>query len=90
MNTQTNLTNTTCDGPATNNAKCKEIDDDIVKQFKFIMIVVLFILLAFLGFFVYNLIKCYLPKWKKQAFQTVSSSEQNETEKNVQIEFGNA
>ena len=26
--------------------------------------VVLIVLVVFLGFFVYNLIKCYLPKWR--------------------------
>jgi hypothetical protein len=42
-----------------------EIDDEVVKQFKFIITIVFIILLFSLGYFVYNLIKCYLPKWRK-------------------------
>ena len=38
---------------------------DILKQFKIIVVVVFVLLLFFLGFFVYNLIKCYLPKWRR-------------------------
>ena len=47
-----------------NDTQYKEIDDDVIRQFKIIMIIVLVVLIAFLGFFVYNLIKCYLPKWR--------------------------
>ena len=43
-----------------------EIGDDVIKQFKFIISIVFIILLCSLGYFVYNLIKCYLPKWKKK------------------------
>jgi hypothetical protein len=42
-----------------------EIDDEVIKQFKFIITIVFIILLFSLGYFVYNLIKCYLPKWRK-------------------------
>ena len=42
------------------------IDDSVLRQFKIIMVFVLIILLIFLGFFIYNLIKCYLPKWRGQ------------------------
>ncbi len=41
------------------------MEDSVVKQFKIIVVVVFIILLCFLGFFVYNLIKCYLPKWRR-------------------------
>lgn len=44
-----------------------DIDDEVIKQFKFIVTIVFIILLLFLGYFVYNLIKCYLPKWRKKA-----------------------
>ena len=43
----------------------KELDDDIVKQFKLIITVVFIILILSLLYFVYNLIKCYLPKWRR-------------------------
>ena len=45
----------------------EDIDDEVIKQFKFIVTIVFIILLLFLGYFVYNLIKCYLPKWRKKA-----------------------
>ena len=57
-----NCLNTT----AVNTEECKIVDDSVLKQFKIIMIFVLIILLVFLGFFIYNLIKCYLPKWRGQ------------------------
>ena len=43
----------------------KELDDDIVKQFKLIITVVFIILILSLLYFVYNLIKCYLPKLRR-------------------------
>ena len=43
----------------------QEIDDEIIKQFKMIITVVFIILVLFLLYFVYNLIKCYLPKWRR-------------------------
>ena len=49
-----------------------EIGDDVIKQFKFIISIVFIILLCSLGYFVYNLIKCYLPKWKKKKLQEES------------------
>ena len=54
-----------CTGANINNEECKVMEENIVKQFKIIVVVVFIILLLFLGFFVYNLIKCYLPKWRK-------------------------
>jgi hypothetical protein len=57
-----NLNNTDNSSSASNN----NIDEDIIKQFKIIMILILIVLLIFLGFFIYNLIKCYLPKWRRQ------------------------
>ena len=49
-----------------NTDECKIVDDSVLRQFKIIMIFVLIILLIFLGLFIYNLIKCYLPKWRGQ------------------------
>ena len=54
-----------CTGANINNEECRAMEDNIVKQFKIIVVVVFVILLFFLGFFVYNLIKCYLPKWRR-------------------------
>ncbi len=54
-----------CSDATTNNTKCAENEDDIVFQFKIIISIVFLVLILFLGFFVYNLIKCYLPKWRK-------------------------
>lgn len=59
-NTLTNRTNNT-----SGENDPSEIDDEVVKQFKFIITIVFIILLFSLGYFVYNLIKCYLPKWRK-------------------------
>ena len=54
-----------CTGAEIDNEECKVMEENIVKQFKIIVVVVFVILLFFLGFFIYNLIKCYLPKWRK-------------------------
>ena len=51
---------------SSSSSNTNKIDEDIIKQFKIIMILVLIVLLVFLGFFIYNLIKCYLPKWRGQ------------------------
>lgn len=58
-----------CTGADINNEECKAMEDSVVKQFKIIVVVVFVILLCFLGFFVYNLIKCYLPKWRRGKVQ---------------------
>ena len=50
----------------------EEIDDDVIKQFKLIISIVFIILLCSLGYFVYNLIRCYLPKWRKKKLQEES------------------
>ena len=49
-----------------------EIDDEVIKQFKFIITIAFIVLFLFLGYFVYNLIKCYLPKWRKTRLQEES------------------
>ena len=56
--------NINCTDADSNSTKCKEVDDEVIQQFKIIMVVVLIVLVVFLGFFVYNLIKCYLPTWR--------------------------
>lgn len=50
----------------------QEINDDVIKQFKFIITLVFIVLLCSLGYFVYNLIRCYLPKWRKKKLQEES------------------
>ena len=57
-----------CTGANINNEECQAMEEGIVKQFRIIVAVVFVILLLFLGFFVYNLIKCYLPKWRRNKF----------------------
>ena len=54
-----------CSEATANNTLCAENEDDIVFQFKIIISIVFIVLILFLGFFVYNLIKCYLPKWRR-------------------------
>ena len=54
-----------CNDATINNTAFSSDEDDIVFQFKIIISIVFIILILFLGFFVYNLIKCYLPKWRK-------------------------
>ena len=57
-----------CTGANINNEECLAMDRAVWKQFQIIVAIVFIILLLFLGFFVYNLIKCYLPKWRKNKF----------------------
>ena len=45
-----------------------ELDKNLVNQFKFLIVIIFIILIIFLGLYVYNLIKCYLPKWRKKKF----------------------
>ena len=44
------------------------LDKNLVNQFKFLIVIIFIILIIFLGLYVYNLIKCYLPKWRKKKF----------------------
>ena len=60
-----------CSEATANNTMCADTEDDIVFQFKIIISIVFLVLILFLGFFVYNLIKCYLPKWRKNRVNTV-------------------
>jgi len=43
-----------------------DVSKNAAKEFKMIIMIVLCILIAFMCLFVYNLIKCYLPKWKNK------------------------
>lgn len=66
-NNQNNITNNT-----NGDNDPSDIDDEVIKQFKFIITIVFIILLCSLGYFVYNLIRCYLPKWRKKKLQEES------------------
>ncbi len=82
--------NVTCNNATTNDEQCKDIDDSVIQQFKIIITIVLIVLLAFLGFFVYNLIKCYLPKWRRERELREGGTVvniQDSTNEGVQIEF---
>ena len=75
--------NINCTDADSNSTKCKEVDDEVIQQFKIIMVVVLIVLVVFLGFFVYN-----LPKWraKLKAEPRVANIESSVKEP-TQIEF---
>lgn len=60
LNIDNSPTNSTDDDAST-------VNENVVRQFKIILVVVMIMLLLFLGFFVYNLIKCYLPKWRSRS-----------------------
>ena len=69
-----------CTGPDADNELCKVSDAKVLLQFKIIIIVIFIILIIFLGLYIYNLIKCYLPKWKKKKL----------TEEDRQVEIQNS
>lgn len=82
-----------CTNASEDDSACESVDKDALAQFKIIIIVVFIALLLFLGFFVYNLIKCYLPKWRGRGeFQQVPKQSEVEStnKKGVQIEFETA
>ncbi len=64
-----------CNDATSNSTMCAEDEADIFFQFKIIISIAFVILLLFLGFFVYNLIKCYLPKWRKNKDRPVEISD---------------
>lgn len=54
-----------CTGEDKDREECK-IDEKTLKQFQILIVIVFILLIFFLGCYVYNLIKCYLPKWRKK------------------------
>jgi len=64
-----NITNKTfnCTGDDRDREECK-VDEKMVTQFKVLIVIIFILLIFFLGCYVYNLIKCYLPKWRKKKF----------------------
>ena len=69
-----------CTGADADNELCKVPESIIIKQYRIIIILVFVVLLMFLGCFIYNLIKCYLPKWTKKKL----------TEEERQVEIQNS
>ena len=53
-----------CTGEDKDREECK-IDEKTLKQFQILIVIVFILLIFFLGCYVYNLIKCYLPKWRR-------------------------
>lgn len=53
-----------CTGEDKDSEECKVVDQKMLMQFKILIVIVFIILIIFLGCYVYNLIKCYLPKWR--------------------------
>ena len=66
-----------CTGDDKDKEECKV--DQMVTQFKILIVIIFILLIFFLGCYVYNLIKCYLPKWRKKKF----------TEEERQVEIRN-
>ena len=64
-----------CNEATINNTACISEEEDIFFQFKIIISIVFIILILFLAFFVYNLIKCYLPKWRRERERKVEIAE---------------
>ena len=64
-----NITNKTlnCTGDDRDREECK-VEEKMVMQFKILIVIIFILLIFFLGCYVYNLIKCYLPKWRKKKF----------------------
>jgi uncharacterized membrane protein (DUF485 family) len=58
-------------------------------QFRLVLSCVIVVMIIFLIFFVYNLIKCYLPKWldkRKQAVQTEQPKKQRTNYAQVELD----
>ena len=72
-----------CNEATINNTACSNEEDDIVFQFKIIISIVFIILILFLAFFVYNLIKCYLPKWRKEKERKVEIADVYENQPTI-------
>ena len=66
MDTANNKT-LNCTGEDKDKEECN-ISEQTVKQFQILIVIVFILLIFFLGCYVYNLIKCYLPKWRKKKF----------------------
>lgn len=77
MNNTLNSTNTNTQNQA------------LYDQFRLVLSCVIVVMIIFLIFFVYNLIKCYLPKWlekRKQALQTEAPKKQRTNYAQVELD----
>lgn len=61
-------------------------NDQVMQQFKIILGGVFVILILFLAFFVYNLIKCYLPKWRNRRELVKEENANNIEVRKIEIE----
>jgi hypothetical protein len=59
-----------------------DVSKNAAKEFKIIIMIILCILIAFMCAFVYNIIKCYLPKWRNKR-QLVEESDNSDTGHNT-------
>lgn len=71
---------------STLNEEEQHLRSDATKDFKIILIFVSVILVIFLAFFIYNMIKCYLPKWKKQSNKYESAHEEGNVIRKIEFE----
>ena len=69
----------------TSNSTDTEIDNSVVNQYKIIMIICVIALVGFLLFFVYNLIKCYLPKWMNRREELHEEKKEESNNNNASI-----
>ena len=74
---------------STNNPEPNQTASAAKKEFKIIIMIILFIMFIFMCMFVYNLIKCYLPKWRKNKNEFVDMSEDRDEENGNKIINGN-
>lgn len=65
MDMKNNNRTLNCTGEDKDKEECN-INEQTVKQFQILIVIVFILLIFFLGCYVYNLIKCYLPKWRKK------------------------
>jgi len=65
MDLKNNNRTLNCTGEDKDKEECN-INEQTVKQFQILIVIVFILLIFFLGCYVYNLIKCYLPKWRKK------------------------
>ena len=54
-----------CSGDDRDKEEC-QVDPKTMIQFKILIVIIFILLIFFLGCYIYNLIKCYLPKWRKK------------------------
>ncbi len=70
----------------TNTDSGETTNDQVMQQFKVILVGVFLVLLLFLAFFVYNLIKCYLPKWRNRRELVKEENANNVEVRKIEIE----